>query len=394
MGLFSTNYNLNNFDLLGNNWQYGSGIAGLFNGVPGMNTSVFDYSSYYSVDGSRNTGNGVLGWALGGVGVGVLGILTTALINRSQSNRSAAEAEDNQTLQNLKASLKSLGLGNEDINSLSESQIDEIMSNDPDSYKNTEFYAPVEKAKNEAEAAESAYNELSNMDSLNARLNALKPKDSKVNIAISADNIETADATIIQLVINEWNSIKQKGEPTPDSPNPEYSSALGNIAELEKLKTEVKERANDLKEAKTAKDKADKALTTAKNEAGKNIDAKKKEAKKNLEAYRASKLSSRSINNADGTALSRLFGPRNAKIGSSGSITDMNGTELSDASGLETKDWKRILAAYRQGNSETKKNIGKWVADHATDEIVASIDDNDCRQLIKVIISKYKNTGN
>ncbi len=395
MGL--TNYNMNNMNLFGSNWQTGSGIVDIFSGVPGTNVnfmnSVFG-NGYYS-SSSTSSNNSALGWALGGIGVSMGALLLTSLISNSSSRKSDAAEEASSNKAALESVCEELGLDSEDIDSLTEASIDKIVGNNPETYKNTEFYKPVETAEEKVKAAEIEVEKCdtkeADIEGYNTSLDAYKPANSSVSEKITVENIGTADA-IINKVIGEWNNIKDKGANTDSNSNPQYNLADAMISSLNDLKTKIKEwqdggkKAEALKQAQENKKKADDEVKNAKTEAEEKINAKKKEAKECLKAYQSSKLSSDSIDDVDGTAFSRLFGQRNAKIDKDGNITDKNGEAITDTSDFETKDWKRILAAYRKGDSSTKKQIGEWVSKNVDEN---SIEDRDCKQLIKIIKSKY-----
>ena len=381
---FTTNYNLNSFDLLGNNWQYGSGIAGLFNNVPGMNTSVFNYGSpYYSTGTSTSNGNSALGWALGGIGVGVLGILATSLISKSQANNARIESENSQNLSNLKAALKDLGI-DDDVESVTEDAINNIKVDE--SSKDAPFYAPVKEAENSVqtltEARESAVS-----DANEQLKNINTPNGATCNINIKTNSISSSIKSLIELKC-KWEAEKDAGK--RDNETEAETAARKEIAErnvtaLQKIRENL-----ELWETGNEKDKelkeADEALKKAKKEAETALEAKQKEAIKYLKAYNNGKLSSRSINNADGTAIGRLFAQKNATVSKDGDITLNQGKNAKD---LTEGDIKTILARYRKGDTKTKDKIGEWVAKKIN---VEDIQDKDCRELIKIIKNKYKTT--
>ena len=381
MGLFSTNYNLSNFDLLGNNLSYGSGISGLFSGVPGLNTSIFDYgSSYYSTGSTNSSGNSALGWALGGVGVGMVGLLVTTLISRSESNRSATEAEESSNLSSLKAALKDLGL-DEDVDSVTEAAINKININDDQTltakFKETSIYALVKTAQEEVNKLTDEKSSFEN--SLSTKLEALKP--------------DGYDGNDIELMITKWDLISKDNDTSLKEGETEAQRetrltnariAEEKITALKALKAEKASWDTDGENDKKLT-KANEALEKAKKEAETKLDAKKTEAKKYLEAYTSSKLSNRSINDADGTVLSRLFGSQIATIDKEGNIDGK-------AEEFKTNDWKRILYAYRTGNSATKKKIGEWVATNQAH--IESVGDKDCKKLLEIIVGKYNDNSN
>lgn len=338
--------------MLGTSLTSGSGISGLFSGVPGLNTSIFDYGSYYTASGSGSSSNNnsALGWAIGGIGVGMFGLLLTTLINRSQSENTRIESENSQNLTNLKAALKDLGLG-EDVDSVTEADIDSININDDNTltakFKETSIYAPVKTARENVRKLEDERNAFN--DNYSTNLNALKPEK-----YTGGDDIYSVIAA--WKIISEGSTSKKDDESDED-----YQSRMANILKakdiipkLENLKAEKESwDANGENDKKLTE--ANAALTKAKEAAEAALTAKKTEAKDYLRKYQATLRSSRSINDVDGTAVGRLFAQKHATVSKSGVVTMNNDeTELTDG------DMKTILARYRNGNSSVKANIKSY----------------------------------
>jgi len=138
-----------------------------------------------------------------------------------------------------------------------------------------------------------------------------------------------------------------------------------NSEEIKKLTTELTTKKQKLEKANNEKKAIDKEIEdaeaefeTAKTEALKLYDQIQKDEAK-IDAYdkaQEQKDLCKDIDNADGTAVSRLFGAHEAKV--------KNGVVEGDVDKFDDNDLQKILANWRKGSSAEKEKIEKWLKDN------------------------------
>lgn len=321
------NYNLYNTNLLSNMYSMsglnsGSLTPQLFSGVDGL--SVFSNMPYGYGSSQTFRGKPVSGSfnLAGAIGLTVGGILTTIAagvgikaLNDNSAQKRADEAEKTK-IDNLRDTVtENKTKLDEQLGKIGVTSSAELVKRDE--IVNAKFDSKVYDAE---------------IDRINGNIASLK-----------------GDIAGLQNKINTLNNDKSKD----------------NSEEIKKLTTELTTKEQELKDAEAKKQTevgkktaAENEFTDAQTKALELYDQIKSDEAK-IDAYdkaQEQKDFCKDIDNADGTAVSRLFGAHEAKV--------KNGVVEGDIDKFDDNDLQKILANWRKGSSAEKEKIEKWLKDN------------------------------
>lgn len=352
------NYNLTNYGLNDlytyNTLGSGSGIPALFTGVNGLSVFTDGCASSNSLYTCRNTNNsmsvgGMIGVALGGllasigIGVGMKALNNLGSKTRAENNRpNELQKQIDKYNSDIQSKLKTLCITESEFSNYDPHKAADVAGKQQAYDKADADFKQAEKAVADAK---------SKIDSADTQIGSLKGTLATATTQVDKDKIQ-AEIDKLEADKKTYQAEQAAAEKTKE----EKDAAL-------------KKADKELQEAK----KNEPILVDAYN-AVKILIQKRDAAKKELDAIKLEK----GLDDADGTAISRMFGKRTADI-------DNDGTISGNFEDFDNKDWQRILAKYRKGSSSVKNNI-KESLKNANDE--GKLSNAPFQDLIKSIIGE------
>lgn len=335
----------NNMNPMGNcfgGYQYGMGIAGLFTGVPGLNT-VWNFNNYGNFNNGCSCGGPNWGVMAGFTAANILSTIGMSWIGSARVEKAHKQAEEKAAAKQYNKDLNNAVTMINPTNGTTEITIDDVKN--VRSYNKNELLNKVTSAKYDDTKLKEAEKTVSG---LNSEIDGLKKNLGDINLelsnAIKDSDTDKAEIENIKARITTQNDLIKAKQ-----------------AELEAAQKEVKKYEEEQKAFDTAKQTVREAIN---NYAGIN-DAKDAET----------------LDDADGNRLNRTERESNKKYTYN---SDNNSYTCDKVSDMTASDWRGLIKDYRNSEPTKKQAIAKFVKSN-WDNIASECKNGDLGQGLLII---------